>query len=135
LLSEGSEISYIITPDPGYRILDVKVDNMSAGSISDYVFTNISSDHSIKVEFTTKTVVNAYPNPFTDAFKLFIASPEESPFEMIFTDSSGKIVVSQGNVPVNTEIIVNPDIPAGIYYVKIFRSKKLSTFLKMVKCK
>lgn len=135
LLSEGSEISYIITPDPGYRILDVKVDNMSAGSISEYVFTNISSDHSIKVEFTTKTVVNAYPNPFTDAFKLFIASPEESPFEMIFTDSSGKIVVSQGNVPVNTEIIVNPDIPAGIYYVKIFRSKKLSTFLKMVKCK
>jgi len=135
LLTEGSEIRYSITPDPGYRILDVKVDNKPVGSITEYVFTNISSDHSIKAEFTSKTEVDAYPNPFTDAIKLFIASPEEFPFEMIFTDSSGRIVGSMSNVPANTEIIVNPDVPAGIYYVKIFRGRKLSTFLKVVKCK
>jgi len=134
-LTEGSEQAYTIIPDPGYRILNVIVDNKPAGSLSEYVFTEISSDHSIKAEFTTKTEVSAYPNPFAGALKIFIASPDENPFDMIITDSSGRIVCSENNVPTNTEILLNPDVADGIYFIKIYRSRKLSTFLKVVKCK
>jgi len=135
LLAEGSEQAYTIIPDPGYRIFVVNVDNKPAGSISEYVFKEIASDHSIKAEFTSKTEVKAYPNPFYDDLKIFIASPDEDPFDLTITDVSGRIVYSDDNVAVNTELTLSPIISDGIYFVKIYRSRKLSTFLKVVKCK
>ena len=134
LLTEGSEQAYTIIPDPGYRILNVNVDDKPAGSVSEYVFTEIASDHSIKAEFTSKTDVKAYPNPFYNDLNIFIASTDEDPFDLIITDASGRIVYSEDNVAVNTELTLSPFISEGIYFVKIYRSRKLSTFLKVIKC-
>lgn len=132
---EDSGQAYTISPDPGYMILDVTVDNKSVGPVTEYVFTGVSSNHSIRAEFTSQTIVRAYPNPFLTHFSLFIASPEEGEFDLIISDTSGKIVLSESKVPANTEIILSPEVSDGIYLVKIYQGKKLSKYIKMVKNK
>ena len=48
---EDSNETFFITPNTGYHILDVTVDNVSQGAIARYAFSNISADHVISVEF------------------------------------------------------------------------------------
>ncbi|MBE7074685.1 MAG: hypothetical protein E7376_01735 [Clostridiales bacterium] len=47
----GDSITYTITPNVGYVIKDVKVDNVSQGVINTYAFTEIDNNHTIYVEF------------------------------------------------------------------------------------
>ncbi len=42
---------FAITPDTGFRILDIKVDNESKGKIFEYLFEKVSSDHIIHADF------------------------------------------------------------------------------------
>ena len=51
----GSGLSYIITPEAGFNISDVKIDNVSAGTITSYNFSNITSDHTISSTFVPIT--------------------------------------------------------------------------------
>jgi hypothetical protein len=58
----GGSYTFIITPDFGYRILDVTVDGVSQGNISTYTLTNIQSNHEISATFAptqTPTIVVA----------------------------------------------------------------------------
>jgi hypothetical protein len=50
----GGSATFTITPNTGYRILDVKVDGVSnAGAVAahSYTFTNVTADHSIAATF------------------------------------------------------------------------------------
>jgi hypothetical protein len=47
----GGSQSFTITPDPGYQVLNVLVDNVSIGAVDEYAFTNVSSDHTIYAVF------------------------------------------------------------------------------------
>lgn len=47
----GANQTFMITPDSGYHIADVKVDGVSVGAVSTYTFTNVTSNHSIEVLF------------------------------------------------------------------------------------
>jgi len=47
----GTDCSFTISPDQGYKISDVKVDGVSVGAVSSYTFTSVSSDHKIEVSF------------------------------------------------------------------------------------
>lgn len=47
----GDDITYTITPDEGYMISDVLVDGQSVGSENSYLFTNVTSDHTISATF------------------------------------------------------------------------------------
>jgi len=51
----GSNITYSITPSTGYRIADVRIDNVSAGAISTYTFSNLTSNHTISASFAIIT--------------------------------------------------------------------------------
>lgn len=51
LASPGANVEFAIGPDPGYEILDVQVDDVSQGVISNYSLMNISGDHSISASF------------------------------------------------------------------------------------
>ena len=46
-ISAGSDVKCTITPDEGYYIFDVLVDGESVGPVSEYVYEDIQSDHSI----------------------------------------------------------------------------------------
>jgi len=43
--------NYVMTSDPTYYVKDVLVDSVSVGAVSNYVFSNVSSNHSISVTF------------------------------------------------------------------------------------
>ena len=50
-VNEGADQSFSITPDAGYQIADVLVDDVSAGAVSSYDFTNVIADHTISATF------------------------------------------------------------------------------------
>ena len=50
-VNEGADQSFTITPNAGYQITDVLVDDVSVGHISSYNFTNVSASHTISVSF------------------------------------------------------------------------------------
>jgi hypothetical protein len=47
----GENQTFIISPDEGYRILDVQVDGVSLGARSSYTFRNLSANHFIRATF------------------------------------------------------------------------------------
>jgi ABC-type transporter MlaC component len=47
----GASQAFTITPNRGYRIADVKVDGVSIGSTSSYLFGNVMSNHTIDASF------------------------------------------------------------------------------------
>ncbi|MEM4720700.1 MAG: SBBP repeat-containing protein [Candidatus Methanomethylicaceae archaeon] len=59
IVSYGGSQSFTITPDANSYIGDVIVDGISQGSISNYTFTNVISDHSILAVFRRKPVITA----------------------------------------------------------------------------
>ena len=54
LVSFGESRTFTLTPDPGYEIADLKVDDTSQGALSSYTFTNITRDHTIAASFAVK---------------------------------------------------------------------------------
>lgn len=50
-VARGSNKTFTITPDKGYRIADVLVDGRSIGVVSRYTFENVHSNHTIEVFF------------------------------------------------------------------------------------
>jgi hypothetical protein len=131
-LTEGSAQTYTVTPEQGYRIHDIIVDGISAGVMQEYQFRDISSDHSIRAEFTTAIEVIAFPNPFINDFRVFIASPDNLDFELSIADSGGRIIYSQKGIQGNIELPVNLDLPDGIYFLRIYRGTKKIAVLKMI---
>ncbi len=47
----GSDLTFTITPDPGYYVEDVSVDGYKKGSLSSYTFDNVAADHEITARF------------------------------------------------------------------------------------
>ena len=50
-ISPGASQTYTITPDPRYRIQNVVVDGKSVGAQSSYTFANVTTNHTINVNF------------------------------------------------------------------------------------
>ena len=50
-VNKGSSQTFTITPGNNSKIKDIKVDNVSLGTLASYEFSNISSDHTIVAEF------------------------------------------------------------------------------------
>lgn len=65
-VSSGTDKTFTFTPDAGYKIEDVKVDDVSKGAIATYTFANVTADHKIHVTFTGgvtyKITVTSGPN-------------------------------------------------------------------------
>jgi fibronectin type 3 domain-containing protein len=64
VLYNGTQ-TYTLIPEPGYHVLDVVVDGLSAGPVPSYTFSSITSDHTISATFAIDTfsiVVNGMGN-------------------------------------------------------------------------
>jgi len=55
LVNQGKSQVFLIEPEEGYRIGDVRVDEISLGPISFYTFQNVREDHSLSVTFLSTT--------------------------------------------------------------------------------
>ena len=51
----GEDQEFTITPDAGYQIADVLVDDESVGAVSTYTFENVQADHTIHATFSDTT--------------------------------------------------------------------------------
>jgi hypothetical protein len=54
-INYGSNLSYAITPEINYHIVDVQIDGISAGPITNYSFSNITAPHTISASFAINT--------------------------------------------------------------------------------
>jgi hypothetical protein len=133
MLFEGSDQTYEIIPSHDYRILDVVVDNRSLGAVNEFTFSNIISNHTISVRFTTSIDVKAYPNPFAEKIDLYIASPEGYLFDLSIADLNGNIIYVQNKTPGNMVLPLNLAIPRGVYYLRIYLNRKKISIIKVVK--
>jgi len=61
-VTEGDSRDFMIIPDSGYAIADVRVDGQSVGALSSYTFSNVTADHSIVTTFVGVNV-NRAPDP------------------------------------------------------------------------
>jgi hypothetical protein len=50
----GTNRTFTITPDAGYRVVDVTVDGAPVGPLTAYTFVNIADNHTISATFTLK---------------------------------------------------------------------------------
>jgi hypothetical protein len=50
-VTQGANQTYSISPDSNYHIKDVQVDGVSVGSVSEFIFSNVMSDHDIHATF------------------------------------------------------------------------------------
>ena len=62
----GSDVTFYITPEAGYAISDVTVDDVSVGAVSEYTFTAVSSEHTIYAYFTQTSAPEAPPDETTE---------------------------------------------------------------------
>ncbi len=53
----GATPTFFITPNEGYEIVDVTVDNESVGAVTTYVFTPLTSNHTIAATFAVSQFV------------------------------------------------------------------------------
>jgi predicted RNA-binding protein with TRAM domain len=50
-VNNGDSLTFTITPDTGYEVLNVIVDGASMGAVTTYTFTNIVANHAINAYF------------------------------------------------------------------------------------
>ena len=56
IINQGTLKTYTITPNSGYKISNVLVDNVSVGAVNTYTFNNVSTNHVITATFTVVSV-------------------------------------------------------------------------------
>ena len=54
-VDEGTSPAFSITPDAGYQIADVLVDNKSVGAVASYKFNGVGASHTISATFAART--------------------------------------------------------------------------------
>ncbi len=65
LVTYGSKQTFTVTPDSGYKILDIKVDGNSIGPVFTYSFDNVVSTHSISATFKLMDIYTIIVNTGT----------------------------------------------------------------------
>lgn len=61
VVSSGSNVTYTMTPNPGYRIKDVSVNGHSVGVVSSYTLENVTSNQMVHVEFMRMPSIVSWP--------------------------------------------------------------------------
>ncbi len=59
-MGHGGSQTFAISADDGYSIDDVAVDDESVGAVSEYVFTNVVTNHTIVASFAVESAPGAY---------------------------------------------------------------------------
>jgi hypothetical protein len=54
IVNPGGNQTFIITPIPGYYIMNVMVDGVSVGPVATYTFNNVTSNHTIEATFAVE---------------------------------------------------------------------------------
>jgi PKD repeat protein len=58
----GGNQVFAITPNTGFHVADVRVDNVSVGAVSSYTFSNVSASHVLQATFADNTAFSITPS-------------------------------------------------------------------------
>lgn len=129
---EGSDLTFTITPLPGFRTSNVFIDNQPVGPVASYTFEKISSHHQISADFVNDISINLYPNPFLKDFKLEILAPEIFKFDVEIIDLKGNLVLSAGDIVPGTITDFSLISKPGIYFLRVFCRGTQIKVMKMI---
>ncbi|MBO4875011.1 MAG: choice-of-anchor J domain-containing protein [Bacteroidales bacterium] len=135
-VAEGANQTFRITPSEGYRIASVMVDNEEAIMDvvdNEYVFYNVTANHTINVTFTdgnavdeyTTASMSVYPNPNNGMFSIDFSRIEgDATYQLI--DARGAVVETRDiNVMDGDTMNFNHDLRPGTYFVRIVTADKV----------
>ncbi len=119
----GGSQAFMITPNPGYHVAEVKVDGISVGAVLSYTFDNVTSGHTIEVIFSINhytITATAGPNGAISPSGTIVLNYGESQTFNIIPDSQYRVAevkvdgISVGPVTTFTfsNIIANHSIEA-----------------------
>ncbi|HPZ04138.1 MAG TPA: fibronectin type III domain-containing protein, partial [Bacteroidales bacterium] len=125
-VNEGASQTFIFTPDEGYQISTVIVDNQPIEPIpTSYTFENVQANHTIHVDFTVgidenelSRYVTLYPNPTQSYIDLKLDKDYLIATECRIYDMYGKLMRI---LPIEEEIttIDVSDFAVGVYFVRL----------------
>ena len=104
---KGGNKTFTITPDSGYCIKDVLVDNVSVGAVSTYTFENVVDNHTIRATFAWKHT----PTPPTPTVDI----PDDDALGLNTTDHFAYIV-GYGNGQVRPQNAITRAEVATIFF-------------------
>ena len=135
-VAEGANQTFRITPNNGYRIAAVMVDDVNVlDDVVDfeYTFYNVTADHRINVTFTNGEAVDeytagsmsVYPNPNNGMFSIEFANINgEATYQLI--DARGAVVETRDiNVMNGDTMNFDYNLRPGAYFVRIITTDRV----------
>lgn len=109
---KGSSKTFTITPDEGYVISDVLIDDESVGAVSSYTLSDVSQKHTVEVVFKAKDQTDVGADDVSgvpyyvdeDGNKIFIGFAAENDGKMNYTKPDGATILFQKNSKKFTDI-------------------------------
>ena len=141
VVSYGEELSYEFTPDNGYYIKNVLVDNVSVGAVPSYTFASIDEDHTILVEYEIKRfnitissvgqgIINCNGNAENVVFgnnRTFVINAQKG-WEIAEVLVNGtRVQLAEGNMLVFSNI--DEDIDVQVVFTEISTDNQLTTIV------
>ncbi len=135
-VNEGATQTFRITPNNGYRIATVMVDDVNViDDVVDfeYTFYNVTADHRINVTFTNGDAVDeytagsmsVYPNPNNGMFSIEFANINgDATYQLI--DARGAVVETRDiNVMNGDTMNFDYNLRPGAYFVRIITTDRV----------
>ena len=139
VVADGISQAFSMTPDHGYMIADVIVDGVGLGAVEYFLFEDVASNHTIRVEFTEDDTsvheivreydVKVYPNPANNYIHIFLDDyfGSDSSRYYTFYDLSGREVLSGRLQGGSNQISVEGLFP-GVYILKVVSQNQTDVF-------
>ncbi|MDX9892131.1 MAG: M6 family metalloprotease domain-containing protein [Bacteroidales bacterium] len=131
---EGADQTFIMTPNPGFVLSSLFIDDEVVPTQTQYLFSNVSNGHIIYAYFVDPTKVDdvsdsfnviLYPNPVYNHLNINMMDQNIPNVDLIrLYDPSGKLIYSLQ--PVNKNCTIDMSLLSqGIYILKFYTDKGL----------
>ncbi len=144
MVTHGRDTTFNFIPDEGYAIYSVWVNGDSIGPVDEYLFTNVTGDQTIHVEFILVTAtqlyhggnvqVDVYPNPTNGQvfIRMHDAVSVLRKSEVLLFDYAGRLIFREV-LNANPASINLYNIPPGMYIMKLLIEDKHTAVFKINK--
>ena len=130
----GSDVTLNIRPNDGFHISQLEIDGniVIDYASSEIVFTNVNSDHHIKISFFPNSVeenmfanLSIYPNPNNGQFSVSSDDFDGDVTFQIFSVSGA--MMDERLVNGEKTVSFDKSLPAGTYFLRIIAGEKVAT--------
>ena len=112
-VTDGNSQLYIITPNAGMHVADVKVDGVSMGGITDYYFGNVTADHTIAATFSDQWSTWFLPEGstawgFSSVINIENPNPQDLNARVTYMKKDGTTKEQMVGLPKMSKVTVSP---------------------------